>query len=178
MTPAPVGVPRSPSRPAAPGAPQKRSRLGPSPLPGRRPSVRQRVKTTRWGRPGPVRLRGLIQSRMPKRGAARSHPTSPSTPSGSARGNDAELDSYLATARMAAREAAAIQRAELGSDLQVETKSSEVDLVTKVDRACEERIRSVILASHPGHVVLGEEAGTGSPATEAAATAAQGAATT
>src|SRR5690606_10624926 len=81
------------------------------------------------------------------------------------------------TARMAAREAAAIQRAELGSDLQVETKSSEVDLVTKVDRACEERIRSVILASHPGHVVLGEEAGTGSPATEAAATAAQGAAT-
>jgi len=74
---------------------------------------------------------------------------------------DAELDDYLATARMAAREAAAIQRSELGSDLQVSTKSSAVDLVTRVDRLCEERIRRVILASHPGHTVLGEESGTG-----------------
>jgi myo-inositol-1(or 4)-monophosphatase len=62
---------------------------------------------------------------------------------------------------MAAREAAAIQLAERGSDLQVSTKSSAVDLVTRVDRLCEERIRRVILASHPGHSVLGEEAGTG-----------------
>lgn len=72
-----------------------------------------------------------------------------------------ELDSYLATAKMAAREAAAIQRSERGSDLQVSTKSSAVDLVTRVDRLCEERIRRVILASHPGHTVLGEEDGTG-----------------
>ncbi|HET8984441.1 MAG TPA: inositol monophosphatase family protein [Trueperaceae bacterium] len=74
---------------------------------------------------------------------------------------DLQFDDYLATATMAAREAAAIQLAERGSDLQVSTKSSAVDLVTRVDRLCEERIRRVILASHPGHTVLGEEAGTG-----------------
>src|SRR5690606_13260390 len=69
-----------------------------------------------------------------------------------------QLADYLATAMMAAREAAAIQRAERGNDLQVSTKSSAVDLVTKVDRMSEERIRNVILASHPGHTILGEEA--------------------
>lgn len=72
-----------------------------------------------------------------------------------------QLADYLATAMMAAREAAAIQRAERGNDLQVSTKSSAVDLVTKVDRMSEERIRRVILASHPGHTILGEEAGMG-----------------
>ena len=87
---------------------------------------------------------------MPDRAAAAPAPSHPH-----------ELDDFLATAIMAAREAAAIQRAERGNDLQVSTKSSAVDLVTKVDRMCEERIRRVILASHPGHAILGEETGMG-----------------
>ena len=77
------------------------------------------------------------------------------------RDRDSALDAYLATAVQAAREAAAIQLAERGSDLQVSTKSSAVDLVTRVDKLCEERIRHVILARHPGHAILGEEQGDG-----------------
>lgn len=72
--------------------------------------------------------------------------------------NDA-LDRYLHTAIHAAREAARIQLTELGSDLQIETKSSDVDLVTRVDKLCEQRIRQVILGAHPNHTVLGEEGG-------------------
>ena len=70
-----------------------------------------------------------------------------------------DTDAYLRTAIRAAREAAAIQLAERGTDLGVTTKSSDIDLVTRVDRLCEERIRAVIAEEHPGHAVVGEELG-------------------
>jgi myo-inositol-1(or 4)-monophosphatase len=67
---------------------------------------------------------------------------------------------YLNTAILAAREAGRIQQFHAGSnDLQISTKSSRSDLVTLVDGLCEEKIREVILAAHPDHVVLGEEQG-------------------
>lgn len=78
------------------------------------------------------------------------------------------LDRYLHSAIYAATEAGRIQLAELGSDLEVTSKSTEVDLVTRVDRLCEERIREVLNAAHPTHTVLGEEEGdAGAPGTDA-----------
>ncbi|MDR9391060.1 MAG: inositol monophosphatase family protein [Trueperaceae bacterium] len=59
----------------------------------------------------------------------------------------------------AAEEAARIQRAALGGDLEIATKSSETDLVTRVDTACEARIRTILGEAYPGHAVLGEEEG-------------------
>lgn len=70
----------------------------------------------------------------------------------------AELDDFLATAIAAARAAGQIQLAELGGDLQVATKSTSADLVTRVDRLCEERISQIVLAAFPDHDFLGEEA--------------------
>lgn len=69
------------------------------------------------------------------------------------------LDAYLRTAIRAAREAARIQLAERESDLEVEMKSSDIDLVTRVDALCEESIRRIIAEEHKGHVVIGEELG-------------------
>jgi len=69
------------------------------------------------------------------------------------------LSSYLHTAIRAAQEAAKIQRYYLGSDLDIRTKSSETDLVTKVDTECETRIREILLGAYPDHTVLGEEQG-------------------
>lgn len=79
-----------------------------------------------------------------------------------ARPSEAELDEFLYTAIAAARAAGRIQLEELGSDLQVTTKSTDSDLVTRVDRLCEERIREVVLAAHPEHVFVGEEGSSGS----------------
>src|SRR5690606_41326990 len=61
----------------------------------------------------------------------------------------AELNRYLQTAVQAAHEAARIQLAERGTDMQIETKTTDTDLVTRVDRLCEERVREVIAAAHP-----------------------------
>src|SRR5690606_1004385 len=69
------------------------------------------------------------------------------------------LDGYLRTAIRAAREAARIQLAEKDSDLEIEVKSSDIDLVTRVDALCEESIRRIIGEAHPDHVVMGEELG-------------------
>ena len=69
------------------------------------------------------------------------------------------LDSYLRTAIRAAREAARIQLAEKGSDLEIQVKSSDIDLVTRVDALCEQSIRRIIGEAHPDHVVMGEEMG-------------------
>jgi myo-inositol-1(or 4)-monophosphatase len=63
------------------------------------------------------------------------------------------------TAIDAARQAARIQTFHLGGDLEIETKSTDTDLVTKVDRMCEESIRDTLLGSYPDHTVLGEELG-------------------
>lgn len=69
------------------------------------------------------------------------------------------LETYLQTALKAAEAAAKIQLEHLGSDLGIETKSSDSDLVTIVDKACEAVIRQIILEAHPDHSILGEEGG-------------------
>jgi myo-inositol-1(or 4)-monophosphatase len=69
------------------------------------------------------------------------------------------LQSYLTTAIAAAREAGRLQIENLGTDLGIQTKSSDSDLVTRVDAACEAAIRQAILGAHPDHAVLGEEEG-------------------
>ncbi|MEX2542461.1 MAG: inositol monophosphatase family protein [Trueperaceae bacterium] len=66
---------------------------------------------------------------------------------------------YLRTAVLAAQEAARIHRFYVGGELDVTTKSNDTDLVTKVDRLCEQRIREIVEERHPGHAVLGEEMG-------------------
>lgn len=70
-----------------------------------------------------------------------------------------DLESYLRTAIRAAREAARIQLAERGSDLEIKVKSTDIDLVTRVDAMCEDAIRRIIAEAHPDHVVIGEELG-------------------
>lgn len=78
-----------------------------------------------------------------------------------------ELRSFLHTAIHAATESGRIQQAHVGGDLQIDTKSSETDLVTHVDKLCETRIREILLAAYPDHAILGEEQGTGATATDA-----------
>lgn len=69
------------------------------------------------------------------------------------------MHTYLSTAIKAAQSAGAIQQFYRGSDLDISTKSSAIDLVTKVDKLCESKIRELILAEYPDHVILGEEQG-------------------
>lgn len=69
------------------------------------------------------------------------------------------MDRYLHTALFAAREAVRIQLAEKDTDLGITTKSTDTDLVTRVDRLCEERIREILAEAYPDHAVLGEEEG-------------------
>lgn len=69
------------------------------------------------------------------------------------------MTEFLTTAIAAARAAGRIQQYYLDSELDIATKSSETDLVTKVDKLCEARIREIIGRAHPDHVVLGEEGG-------------------
>lgn len=71
------------------------------------------------------------------------------------------LDQLLALARELAHGAAELQRSRLtGARSEVATKSSATDMVTEVDRACEELIVSGIRAARPDDAILGEE-GTG-----------------
>ncbi len=69
------------------------------------------------------------------------------------------LEKYLFTAIEAAKAAAQIQNYYIGKELEIDTKSSETDLVTKVDKLCEEKIREIISRDYPEHIVLGEEQG-------------------
>jgi myo-inositol-1(or 4)-monophosphatase len=71
----------------------------------------------------------------------------------------ADQQEYLRTAILAAREAARIHQFHAGGELDVTTKSDVTDLVTKVDKMCEQRIREMVAERHPGHEVLGEEMG-------------------
>lgn len=74
----------------------------------------------------------------------------------------AMTEAWLETAIRAARAAAAIQQFHsTDADLEIATKSSQTDLVTLVDRLCEERIREIIQGDYPDHAVLGEEQGAG-----------------
>ncbi len=47
----------------------------------------------------------------------------------------------------------------LGGELEISSKSTDADLVTLVDKACEAAIREEILGAHPDHAILGEEGG-------------------
>ena len=70
-----------------------------------------------------------------------------------------DLQAYLKTAIRAAEAAGRIQQFYVNTNYKVETKSSETDLVTEVDKKCEQTIREIILGAYPGHSVLGEEYG-------------------
>lgn len=66
-----------------------------------------------------------------------------------------------AVAIRAAREAGALALEGFRSrGLRIDRKTDMHDLVTAYDRACEERIRGVILESFPDSTIVGEEAGT------------------
>ena len=72
---------------------------------------------------------------------------------------DPILEPYLKVALAAAHAAGEIQLRNQGTDLGIDTKSSDSDLVTRTDRECEARIREIILGAFPDHAILGEEAG-------------------
>jgi len=63
---------------------------------------------------------------------------------------------YLAAAAQAVLRAGAIQSARLGQDIEVRHKGT-IDLVTEVDRACEDVIVSVIRERFPDHDIVTEE---------------------
>ena len=58
-----------------------------------------------------------------------------------------------------ARAAGAIQRERYETDLDIQTKSASIDLVTEVDRACEAAIVAGIQSGRPGDAILAEEGG-------------------
>jgi len=58
-----------------------------------------------------------------------------------------------------ARGAGEIQKANLGSNLTINTKSTGLDLVTEVDRYSEEYLMNAIREAYPGHAILSEEYG-------------------
>lgn len=64
-----------------------------------------------------------------------------------------------AVARSAAEDAAELLLSRHGRARVVQTKSSPTDVVTEMDRAAEERIRSSIEAARPADAILGEEGG-------------------
>jgi myo-inositol-1(or 4)-monophosphatase len=63
---------------------------------------------------------------------------------------------FLATAAEAALQAGAIQRSRYGQKVEVEHKG-EINLVTEVDRACEQAIVALIRERFPGHDIVAEE---------------------
>lgn len=67
------------------------------------------------------------------------------------------MQPFLEAAISAARKAGALLRSRLGDYRTLETKANATDLVTDVDRACEEIISAEILRAFPGHAILGEE---------------------
>ncbi|MBW2241617.1 MAG: inositol monophosphatase [Deltaproteobacteria bacterium] len=68
-----------------------------------------------------------------------------------------EAAPILKLARRLALEAGAIQKERYATELQIETKSAAVDLVTDVDKACEALIVDAITAERPEDAVLAEE---------------------
>lgn len=70
------------------------------------------------------------------------------------------MNDYLRVATKAAMAAAALHRFHVDDrDKQVDTKSDYADIVTKVDKASERRIREILEEAFPAHAVLGEEEG-------------------
>jgi myo-inositol-1(or 4)-monophosphatase len=68
------------------------------------------------------------------------------------------MSSYLDIAKSAALEAGALQIQKLGQVQSIEFKG-EINLVTEVDRACEEIIQKIIQGAYPDHDFLAEEGG-------------------
>ena len=71
----------------------------------------------------------------------------------------ADLQRFLEVAVSASKTAGAIQIANVGKDLGISSKSTDSDLVTRVDKECEAVIRAAILTAFPDHAILGEEGG-------------------
>lgn len=69
---------------------------------------------------------------------------------------DQEVRVFLDQATAVARQAGSLQKARLGSDFAISYKG-DIDLVTEVDRACEELIVSTLQGAFPGHSFLAEE---------------------
>lgn len=72
-----------------------------------------------------------------------------------------DATAFLHCAVRAARESGRIQQAHVGGELQIDTKSSDTDLVTHVDKLCETKIREIISEDWTEHEILGEEQGMG-----------------
>ena len=70
-----------------------------------------------------------------------------------------EIERNLELAVRLAREAGALQRSRWGTALTIGTKSAAVDLVTEVDRACEELVVAALERERPDDAILGEEGG-------------------
>lgn len=70
-----------------------------------------------------------------------------------------DTKAFLVTAIHAAQAAARLHQFYVGGELEIDTKSTHTDLVTKVDTLAEEKIRDILLSAYPEHVVLGEEQG-------------------
>jgi histidinol-phosphatase len=75
------------------------------------------------------------------------------------RGDEAELEGWLALAQAACDEADALARAAFRRDLRITTKPDRT-FVTETDTAIERAIRTRIAAAHPHHGLVGEEYGT------------------
>jgi histidinol-phosphatase len=75
------------------------------------------------------------------------------------RGDEAELEAWLALAHAACDEADDLARAAFRRDLRITTKPDRT-FVTETDTAIERAIRTRIATAHPGHGLVGEEYGT------------------
>jgi myo-inositol-1(or 4)-monophosphatase len=73
--------------------------------------------------------------------------------------SDAFVLAALDVANLAADAAGRVHRRFQGGVFDVGTKSTDIDLVTEVDRLSEAAIREVLTHHYPDHAVLGEEAG-------------------
>jgi len=78
-----------------------------------------------------------------------------------------EIEQTLELAIRLAREAGQIQRERYETDFEVRSKSTEIDLVTEIDKLCEDLIVSTLERERPGDAILAEEGGgTDSPDAE------------
>jgi histidinol-phosphatase len=83
----------------------------------------------------------------------------PDWSAGLRRGDEAELDAWLALAHAACDEADDLARAAFRRDLRITTKPDRT-FVTETDTAIERAIRTRIADAHPNHGLVGEEYGT------------------
>jgi len=72
-----------------------------------------------------------------------------------------EADAVLELAVRLAREAGRLQRERYETRLEIRAKGSPIDLVTEIDRACEQLIVDGIAARRPGDAIEAEEGGAG-----------------